>query len=240
MASVNNDIYHTLGDRWYDASDDPVALLRAESKLRGPWIAERTPPASRVLDIGCGAGFLTNYLSELGHDVTGLDLAENALAVAAARDVTKRVTYQTGNAYALPFTDGAFDVVCSMDMLEHVDDPGKVIAEAARVLRPGGKFFFYTFNRTWISYLLAVKGIEWVVRNTPKHLHVYHLLLKPSEVAAFCRRERLDVKGFQGVAPVVWSKAFGELLFTGRVPPDFRFHFVKSLSVGYLGEATKQ
>ena len=70
MATVNNDIYQTLGDRWYDACDDPVALLRAESRLRGPWILERLNPGSTVLDVGCGAGFLTNFLSEKGFSVT--------------------------------------------------------------------------------------------------------------------------------------------------------------------------
>jgi len=239
MPNVNNDIYQTLGDRWYDASDDPVALLRAESRLRSPWILERLKPGSRVLDVGCGAGFLTNFLSEHGFDVTGVDLADKALAVAADRDTTRKVKYQVGNAYELPFEKESFDAVCSMDVLEHVEDPARVIAEAARVLKPGGQFFFYTFNRTWLAYLLAVKGIEIVVRNTPKHMHVYHLLLKPSEVEAFCGRAGMQVRGYQGVGPVVLSKAFAKLLFTGRVPADFRFHFVKSLQVGYLGEAIK-
>lgn len=66
--SVNNDIYHALGERWYKAQDDPVALLRAESRLRSPWVAEQLHARFagrklRVLDVGCGGGFLTNYLA---------------------------------------------------------------------------------------------------------------------------------------------------------------------------------
>jgi 2-polyprenyl-6-hydroxyphenyl methylase/3-demethylubiquinone-9 3-methyltransferase len=68
LPKVNNDIYHDLGERWYNAQDDPVALLRAESRLRNPWIAEElrvrfSGRALRIFDIGCGGGFLSNYLA---------------------------------------------------------------------------------------------------------------------------------------------------------------------------------
>src|SRR6202044_1133042 len=71
QTSVNNDIYHTLGDRWYKAQDDPIALLRAESRLRNPWVAEELRArfagrALRILDVGCGGGFLSNYLAAQG------------------------------------------------------------------------------------------------------------------------------------------------------------------------------
>src|SRR5690242_15216235 len=90
---VNNDLYHVLGDRWYTAHDHPIALLRAESKLRNPWIdreiRERlgTSPA-KILDVGCGAGFLSNFLGEKGHQVTGVDLSQESLSVARGRDTT--------------------------------------------------------------------------------------------------------------------------------------------------------
>ena len=73
-------------------------------------------------------------------------------------------------------------------------------AEMARVLRPGGLLFFHTFNRSWLAWLVVIKGVEWFVRNTPKDMHVLHLFLKPSEVEAMCREHevelRLDVPGF--------------------------------------------
>src|SRR5262245_2854642 len=75
---VNNDFYHQLGERWYTAEDDPIALLRAESRARNPWIASNILQAFpsgevRVLDIGCGGGFLSNYLAGAGFNVTGID-----------------------------------------------------------------------------------------------------------------------------------------------------------------------
>jgi 2-polyprenyl-6-hydroxyphenyl methylase / 3-demethylubiquinone-9 3-methyltransferase len=134
--SINNDIYHALGERWYNAQDDPVALLRAEARLRNPWVAEELRARFagrrlRILDVGCGGGFLSNYLAIQGHTVIGLDFASDALKVARLHDATGRVEYIEGDAYRLPFTDGGFDAVCSMDFLEHVEEPELAIREAA-------------------------------------------------------------------------------------------------------------
>lgn len=96
---VHNEIYVALGDLWYTAEDAPVALLRAESRLRNPWVAAEIAAKLgerpwRILDVGCGAGFLSNHLGSLGHDVTGLDASEDALAVAARHDLGHTVRYQ--------------------------------------------------------------------------------------------------------------------------------------------------
>src|SRR5579871_2460568 len=128
--AVNNDIYLALDE------DSPLALLRAESKLRNPWIAARLEEAfgarpCRVLDVGCGGGFLSNDLAQRGRQVTGLDIAADALAVAHAHDPTGRVRYLEGDALALPFDDGSFDAVCAMDLLEHLESPARAIAEAS-------------------------------------------------------------------------------------------------------------
>src|SRR5215470_16907682 len=108
---VNNDIYDHLGERWYTARDDPIALLRAEARARDPWIAAGIRQAFpsgevKVLDIGCGGGFLSNYLAEAGFTVTGLDAAAESLTIAQLHDSTGRVCYHLGNAYRLPYANG--------------------------------------------------------------------------------------------------------------------------------------
>lgn len=240
---VNNELYQTLGERWYGAQDDPVALLRAESRLRNPWVGreiERTFHGApcRVLDMGCGGGFLTNYLGEQGHEVTGLDASAGALGVAAAHDPSGSVRYVRGDALELPFADGSFDVVCAMDFLEHVEEPERAIAEAARVLRPSGMFFFHTFNRNFLSWLVIIKGVEWFVRNTPPNMHVLRLFVRPAELERFCVKHGLGALELRGVRPR-FGLPFWRMLLTGRVPLDFSFAFTRNTFLGFSGFARK-
>src|SRR5215471_10940078 len=227
--AVNNDIYFALGEHWYADEDSPVALLRAESKLRNPWIAARLDEAfgdgpCRVLDVGCGAGFLSNDIGLRGRAVTGIDIAADALAVARAHDASGRVRYVEGDALALPFEDGSFDAVCAMDLLEHVETPERAIAEASRVLAPGGLFFFHTFNRNFLSWLVIIEGVEWFVRNAPEHLHVLRLFLTPGQVRAACTEHGLEEPDLVGVRPKL-TLPFWRMLVTGRVASDFAFTF---------------
>src|SRR5262249_23890349 len=149
-------------------------------------------------------------------------------------------TYDCGDAYNLPYADARFDAVCVMDFLEHVESPERVIAEAARVLQPGGLFFFYTFNRNPLAWLIVIKGVERFVRNTPKNMHLYRLFIKPNELRASCLRHGLIWQSLCGTRPVIFSRAFWQMLRTGRVPPDFQFTFTGSPLISYLGFARKR
>lgn len=237
-SGVNNAIYDQLGDRWYDAADDPVALLRAESRLHTPWIASYLRHDATILDVGCGAGFVSNALALRGHHVVGLDIAADALAVARAHDPTGLVQYDQGDALQLPYPDGHFDAVCAMDFLEHIDDMDRAISEASRVLAPGGHLFFHTFNRNPLSWLIVIKGVEWFVKNTPRDLHVLSLFRKPSEVADTCARHGLSVVELRGSRPRI-NGAFLRMLLTRVVPANFDFTFCRSTLLGYCGLATK-
>jgi len=241
--SINNELYNQLGERWYTADDDPVALLRAESRLRNPWVSsrlrERYGSRASLLDIGCGAGFLSNALAREGFNVVGLDASEASLTVARGHDETKSVRYDAGDALALPYQTASFDAVAAMDFLEHVEDPAAVVAEAARVLRPGGIFLFHTFNRNLLAWLIVIKGVEWFVKNTPPDMHLLRLFVKPEELRKMCGASGLTVVELHGSAPVVRSKAFFRMLATGIVPPDFCFQVTKSTLLGYTGFAER-
>lgn len=245
--AVNNDLYDSLGERWYEAYDDPVALLRAESQLHGPWIIDRITreklviegKTAKVLDVGCGGGFKANYLAQKGFAVTGIDLSAESLAVAKKHDKTGTVKYIEANAAKLPFEDASFDVVIAMDFLEHVEDPGMIIHEMARVLKPGGVFFFHTFNRNWIAGFVVIKLVEWIVKNTPPHMHVLRLFIKPQELKADCVAAGLSVKEMLGVQPNIFSWSVVKALFTGVVPRNFSFKFVSSTLTAYSGYAVK-
>ncbi len=242
---VNNAPYDRYGERWYTAEDDPVALLRAEGRARNPWIIEeirgRMPAGNvRVLDIGCGAGFLANELARHGFDVSAVDSSEESLDVARRHDGTGSVDYRSGDGRRLGFADGSFDVACALDFLEHVEEPARVVREAARVIRPGGLFFFHTFNRNLLSWLVVIKGVEWFVRNTPRNMHSLRYFIKPSELRAMCQAGGMEVVLCRGFMPRIGRRAFGRMLVTGRIGADFAFGFTRHTLMGYTGLAVRR
>lgn len=239
--TINNAFYDDLGDDWYTSCNHPIALLRAENKIRIPWILSEINKKfgnANILDIGCGAGMLTNALSQAGHCVFGIDLSESSLAIAKKRDPTGLVMYQKANAYALPFPDSSFEIVCATDVLEHVEMPQKLIAEASRVLKPGGLFFFHTFNRNFFSYLLVIKGVEWCVPNAPPRMHVYPLFIKPKELSAFCKNSSMEIESLIGLRPC-FSLGLWKMIFQRKISDYFSFQFTKNLLTGYCGIACK-
>ncbi|MGE3610323.1 MAG: bifunctional 2-polyprenyl-6-hydroxyphenol methylase/3-demethylubiquinol 3-O-methyltransferase UbiG [Bacteriovoracaceae bacterium] len=239
---INNQIYESLGERWYHAYDDPIALLRAENKIKVPWILERVFKENftsvHLLDIGCGAGFLTNEVVQHNIDVTGVDIAEDGLGIARKYDSTGKVKYVKADAYQLPFEDRSFNVVCAMDFLEHVHEPSRVILEASRVLKDDGLFFFHTFNRNILSWLVVIKGVEWLVQNTPKDMHMFELFIKPKELSEYCENANLTVEEITGIRPALNSISIKTLL-SGVVPYDLRFTLTPSTLLSYLGVSRK-
>lgn len=244
MKKVNNEFYNLYGDRWYTADDDPIALLRAESKTKTPWILQKIKEQSllskktKVLDVGCGAGFLSNELALAGLQVTGVDLSEESLKVAHNYDTTKSVHYLTADAYKLPFSDHSFEVITAMDFLEHVDKPDEVIKEFSRVLKPNGIFIFHTFNRNPIAYLVIIKFVEWFVKNTPKDMHVLNLFIKPKELKQYCLAAQLTTLAMVGIKPL-FSTIPLKNYFTGIVPKSLKFELTKNLLLSYMGIAKK-
>ncbi|MFZ0565862.1 MAG: bifunctional 2-polyprenyl-6-hydroxyphenol methylase/3-demethylubiquinol 3-O-methyltransferase UbiG [Chlamydiales bacterium] len=241
---VNNNFYDELDEQWYLADKHPIALLRAENARRAPWVNEHirqyfSSQPCAVLDVGCGGGFLSNFLAKEKYQVTGIDLSEKSLEIAAQKDTTQSVVYKKGNAYSLPFQENSFDVVCAMDFLEHVEKPKQAIDEMARVLKPNGLFFFHTFNRNFVSWLFILKGVEWFVPNTPENLHVYRCFIKPKELKSYCSQNELKVQQLVGLNPVIKSKAFWKLVFTRRISKDFAFKTTSHLTFGYMGYALK-
>ncbi len=241
---VNLACFEDLGERWYEADDDPVALLRAESRLFGPWLIAELAGTGRgstldVLDVGCGAGLLANTIGKAGHRVWGVDLAPGALEVARRHDATGSVRYLRMDACALELDAASFDAVLAMDLLEHVEEPRALVREAARVLRPGGRFFFHTFNRSRVAHLLVIKGVEWFVRNTPRNLHLYRLFIRPSEMRGFLSDAGLHPERWLGVRPALSLPRLWRLVRSGVVPKDFAFVFHRSLVAGYAGIARK-
>lgn len=239
---INNDFYRELGERWHTSEGDAVALLRAENAAKTPWVLEQIrrfhSQRSRVLDIGCGGGFLTLALAAKGYECTGLDVADEILSSGRARDVDHKINWVVGSAEQMPFAAQSFDVVCMMDVLEHLRDPQRAVQEAVRVLEPNGTYLFHTFNRTWLAWLFAAKGLDWFIPESPENIHDWRMFIQPSEIAQWLEKLGWRVVEFRGLHPAPASVM--KLLVTRRVPPDFRFKIGKGLGVGYLGCARKR
>lgn len=242
MRGVNNRFYDELGARWYDDDGHAIALLKAEAAIKVEYVSRALAAnkPQRVLDLGCGAGFVAIPLAQAGHDVTGIDLSASTLSVARSRSTPElALRFARADVSAVPEPDASFDAVLALDLLEHVDQPAALIREAARVLKPGGQFIYHTFNRTPVSQLVAIRLLRFVVRECPPDLHVYRAFIKPSELRAMLDAVGLSVEHEQGVMPDPWLAGFWHTLLTRRVQPGFGFRFTASKLAGYVGRARR-
>ena len=195
--------FSDLAHRWWDKESE-FRPLHEINPLRLDWIDGLAPlKGLRVLDVGCGGGILADSMARRGADVLGIDLASKALKVAqlhALEAQTQGVAYREISAEALAAEQpGSFDVVTCMEMLEHVPDPSSVVKACALLVKPGGHVFFSTINRNAKAFLFAIVGAEYVLNMLPRGTHEYSKLIKPSELAFYCRSTGLDFVQTKGM-----------------------------------------
>ncbi len=206
-ASINVDPsevakFEKLASRWWDRNSE-FKPLHDINPLRANWIDKLSPVAEqKVLDVGCGGGILCEALAQRGATVTGIDMGEAPLAVGNLHKLESGVEVDYQKSTAEDFAQNhaeQFDVVTCLEMLEHVPDPGSVVRACAAMTKPGGTLFFSTINRNPKSYLLAIIGVEYVLRMLPKGTHEYGKFIRPAELGQWIREAGLELDQMTGL-----------------------------------------
>ncbi|MCB1705132.1 MAG: bifunctional 2-polyprenyl-6-hydroxyphenol methylase/3-demethylubiquinol 3-O-methyltransferase UbiG [Halioglobus sp.] len=194
--------FEALASRWWDRGSE-FKPLHDINPLRANYIDEHSPVAGkRLVDVGCGGGILAEAMAQRGAAVTGIDMGEAPLAVARLHQLESgvEVDYRQSTAEQLAADEGAvYDIVCCLEMLEHVPDPGAVIAACAALAKPGGALYFSTINRNPKAFAFAIVGAEHILQLLPAGTHEYAKFIKPSELAGWMREAGLVLKGMTGL-----------------------------------------
>ena len=209
---IDNDVYDRLGGGWWDECN-PLATLHGSMTagriryFRSVLARLNALPGAagaRALDIGSGGGFLAEEFCRLGFAVTGVDPSAVSVRTAQAHAAASHldIDYRVGFGEQLPVDDATFDVAYCCDVLEHVEDVDRVLAETARVLRPGGVYLFDTPNRTVAAKLATQATQQWpLFRLIDFPAHDWAQFLRPAELTARARRQGLTVGEIVGLGP---------------------------------------
>jgi len=194
--------FDSFASRWWDTEGE-FRSLHEINPLRLDWIRQHVKLAgSKVVDIGCGGGILTESMFAVDATVTGIDMAEGPLAVAKLHQHESGavVDYRQCTAEELAEAEaGQYDVVTCLEMLEHVPDPSQVIRSCAELVPPGGHVFFSTINRNPKSFMFAIVGAEYVLKLLPSGTHEYDKFIRPSELEAWARDAGLELRSSIGM-----------------------------------------
>jgi 2-polyprenyl-6-hydroxyphenyl methylase/3-demethylubiquinone-9 3-methyltransferase len=194
--------FDALAHQYWDPHG-PLHTLHAMNEPRVAYIAARATLAGAALaDVGCGGGMLAEAAARQGARVTGIDLAAGMIEVARlhAAESALRIEYRCAAAAELAATAAAaFDVVCCMELIEHVPEPATLLRDLAAMLRPGGSLFVSTINRSLRSFLGAIVAAEYLLALVPRGTHEYARLIRPAELARAARAAGLELRDLQGL-----------------------------------------
>lgn len=196
------DHFNSQASFWWD-ENGPFRTLHHINPARLEYIMQFIDlEGKKILDVGCGAGVLSEALAKAGAEVTAIDMAEEAIEVA------KLHLYESGlkiNYLVQSIEDfagenaGGFDAVVCMELLEHVPDPQSVVDSCAAVLKPEGQLFLSTLNRSAKSMMLGIFAAEHVLNLVPKGTHHYSQFIRPSELVNGVEKSGLQVTDICGM-----------------------------------------
>ena len=208
------EFYTRLAHTWWDR-EGPFWPLHKLNELRVDYIkeklcrhfgldrdAERPLQGLQVLDVGCGGGILSESMAGLGANVTGIDVVEKNIRIAAlhAEQNNLNIDYRVATAGEVATSGSSFDVVLNMEVVEHVADVGQFMRDCVRLTADNGVMFVATINRTLKAWLFAIIGAEYVLRLLPRGTHRWSMFQKPEEITAHLAGGGLTPEDTVGVA----------------------------------------
>lgn len=197
-------IYDKVAEHWWSDEIRWVRTLKNLVPGRLAWMDRQVDWAGRdVLDLGCAGGFMAEALDDRDATVTGIDPAADAISAARAHAQRsgRSIRYDVGVGEELPYDAASFDAVVCVDVLEHVQDLSRVLAEVTRCLRPGGMFLFDTINRNLLARFATITLAEDILRLLPKGTHDPSMFIKPAELRAAMGNVGLEPGRFTGLGP---------------------------------------
>tara|TARA_A100001037_G_scaffold37761_1_gene29159 strand:- start:185 stop:967 length:783 start_codon:yes stop_codon:yes gene_type:complete len=205
--------FNALAEEWWKADGQLKAVYKFNAARReylfGALVQHfgrsRTAPETlshlKVLDVGCGAGLVSEYLAEHGAKVLGIDAAECNIRMAEVHAKKSRVdvAYEHALPEHIEASGSQFDAVFAMEVVEHVANPVRFLEICCRLVSPGGVLFVATLNRTLRSFAFAIVGAEYVLGLLPRGTHSWGNFLCPDEIAAVTARCGLQRKEIVGL-----------------------------------------
>ena len=218
--------FNALADEWWKP-DGAFKAVHGFNAARLRYLSQQLPAFSgrcpirdkplaglRLIDVGCGAGLVAEPMARLGAEVTGIDAAERNIMVARRHAEQEGVSINYSHALPedLAGEAGAYDIVLSLEVVEHVADVVAFLEAIGRLVKPGGLLVVGTLNRTPQSFVKAIVGAEYVLGWLPRGTHSWSKFVRPTEVAAAVGRVGFSVLDLKGVSlnPLTFQWSVGD------------------------------
>lgn len=163
-----------------------------------------------ILDVGCGGGLVCEPLCRLGAQVTGVDADSQAISIAQqhAKGQDLNITYKNTTSDLIAKEDSKYDVVCALEIIEHVENPEYFLKTCIDCLKPNGLLIISTLNRTPQSFLLGIVAAEHILRWVPKGTHHWNQFIKPSEIRHMLHKNNIKVRSIKGINYSILNRKF--------------------------------
>ena len=214
MNSVNKkeiEKFSKMAAEWWDPSGkfkplhkfNPIRIKYIKENIINSFkIKTKKKPLDKIniLDIGCGGGLLSEPMTRLGADVTGIDASIKNINIAKlhAKKNNLKINYLCSSPEKLKIQK-KFDVILNMEIVEHVEDINFFINSCSKLLKKNGLMFVATLNKTLKSYMFAIIGAEYVLRWLPIGTHDWEKFVRPEDLKKILSKNNLKLERLDGM-----------------------------------------